>query len=168
MTKLPAKRTANSVKAADKPVRKLRITPRVKRAIELMAYQGLKRDEAAQMAGLRDNSLYVALRRPDVRRAYLQAVEVIRTAGAARRIFRLEEIAEQNDNKMASVAAIRALEGMDTGESVGPMARSAGFQIAIVHQTPDGVRSNTLAIVGGGSQPKPIIEHDPGPPDDAA
>ena len=76
-------RKPQKVQAGNKTVR---MTARVRAAIELMVWQGLKRDEAAQAAGLKDNSLYAALRKPDVRMFYTAECEVLRLSGRARRI----------------------------------------------------------------------------------
>ena len=69
---------------------------------------------------------------------------MLRTSGRARRIHRLEQMAEQDENKQAAVNAIRALDNISDEQqaSIGA-ARSPGFQIVIVNNQ---------------SQPKPLIE----------
>lgn len=61
-----------------------RISRKVRTAIEAMVWGGLKRHEAAERAGMKDNSLYVALRKPDVKALYLAECEVLRLSGRAR------------------------------------------------------------------------------------
>src|SRR5579863_8568025 len=100
-------RTPQRVQAGNRTVR---MTARVRSAIEAMVWQGLKRDEAAKVAGMRDNSLYVALRKSDVRAFYLAECEVLRLSGRARRIHRLEAVVEQDSNMMAVVQASRTLD----------------------------------------------------------
>lgn len=114
-----------------KPVQR-RISGKVKAAVDAMVWQGLKRDDAAKAAGLQDNSLYVALRKPDVKRYYLDQLEVLRTSDRARRYHRLMELGEQNDNKAAAVSALVALKGEDEQQvSAGGVGRSAGITIVI-------------------------------------
>jgi hypothetical protein len=114
--------------------RTVRMTARVREAVSLMVWRGLKRDEAAAAAGLKDNSLYVALRKPDVRAFYLSECETLRLSGRARRIHRLEQLAEQDRNVAGAVAAIRAAEDLAgdehaPGRGFGPT--SAGFVIVV-------------------------------------
>src|SRR5437868_3347130 len=92
-------------KTASKQARKLSVTRKVRAAIDAMVWQGLKRSEAAQTAGMTDHSLYVALRSPHVKAHYLAECEVLRTSGRARRLHRLEAMYEQDDNKQAAVNA---------------------------------------------------------------
>jgi hypothetical protein len=94
-----------------KSERKLKITRQVKTAIEAMVWQGLKRADAAQAAEMKDNSLYVALRRPDVKSHYLQELEVLRLSERARSVFRLTELRDQDDNKMVAFNAAKELAG---------------------------------------------------------
>src|SRR5450631_2256543 len=95
--------TTRQPSAPAKRTRKHTISPKVKAALDLMVWLGLKRDEAATKAGLKDNSLYVALRKPDVKAYYAAECEVLRVSGRARRIYRLETISEQDENKQAAV-----------------------------------------------------------------
>lgn len=145
----PAPVSRSPISVETKNGRKLRMTRRVQHCIDLMVWDGLKRDDAAEKAGMKANSLYVALRKPDVRAYYLSECEVLRTSGRARRIHRLEQMAEQDDNKQAAVNAIRALDNISDEQqaSIGA-SRSPGFQIVIVNSQ---------------SQPKPLIELNPLP-----
>jgi hypothetical protein len=95
------------------PARKtktLTVTRKVRVAIEQMVWHGLKRDAAAQVAGLTDHSLYAALRSPHVKQHYLSELDVLRTSERARNIHRAVEIREQTSNQMASIQAIKLLE----------------------------------------------------------
>jgi hypothetical protein len=117
--------------------RTLRITRRVRAAVDAMVWQGLKRDEAAQAAGLKDNSLYVAFSRPDVKAYYLSQCEVLRVSGRARRIHRLDEISEQNTNLNAAVAAIKAAELVDEDRvGSGASAPFSGVVVNIITAAP--------------------------------
>lgn len=114
----------------------LKITRQVRTAIEAMVWQGLKREDAANHAGMKDNSLYVALRRPDVKAFYLAECEVLRTSGKARRIHRLNAMVEQDDNKAAVINAAMALERINGGDSAGASSTSAAPGVVIQILTP--------------------------------
>lgn len=94
-----------------KPEKTLKITRQVRIAIEAMVWQGLKRTDAAEAAGMKDNSLYVALRRPDVKALYLQELDVLRTSERARSVFRMTQLRDQDDNKMVAFNAAKELAG---------------------------------------------------------
>jgi hypothetical protein len=124
-------RTPQDVQAGKRTVR---MTVRVREAVSLMVWRGLKRDEAAKAIGLRDNSLYVALRKPDVRAFYLEECETLRLSGRARRLHRLEALAEQDRNVAGAVAAIKAAEQLEDDDHAlgrGPRAVVPGLVIVI-------------------------------------
>ncbi|MCK1718874.1 hypothetical protein [Bradyrhizobium sp. 141] len=136
---VPAVATASIPDQPRKQARILKITRKVRDAISLMVWEGLKRDDAAQRVGMKDNSLYVALRKPDVRAFYLSECEVLRTSGRARRLHRLEQMSEQDDNKQAAVNAILALERLAPSDeaAVGRAASMPGLQIVIQTNGPN-------------------------------
>lgn len=96
-------------------------------AIEQMVWQGASRPEAANLAGMADHSLRAALKKPHVKRFYLNEIEVLRTSGRARRILRLEELSEQNDNRNAAVLALKAIEEMENLAPGGGAAKEPGL-----------------------------------------
>jgi len=132
METLPIEQPAAQFKGKDG--RKLTIPRRIRTAIDRMVWHGMTRAAAAEAAGLKDNSLYVALRRPEVKSYYLSECEVLRTSGRARRIHRLEQMVEQDDNKQAVVNAVRALElmGDDEGMAANRANSLPGLQIVVV------------------------------------
>jgi hypothetical protein len=102
-------------------------------ALDLMVFEGINRDEAAKRAGMLPKSLANSLRKPQTKRYYSEALEVLRVSGRARRIHRLEQLAEQDDNKVAAVNAIAALERLDgAAEAAAPGRPSTGFVIMVV------------------------------------
>jgi hypothetical protein len=138
MTDISISTPAKPPAITSKEAKPLKVTGKVKAAIDAMVWEGLKRDDAALQAGMKDNSLYVALRRPEVKAYYLAECEVLRTSGRARRIHRLEEMQEQNDNKAAVVNAILALEGMANDQAAANAQQSAvpGVIVQIITQAP--------------------------------
>lgn len=111
-----------------------KVTGKLKTAIDAMVWRGLKRDEAAATAGLTDHGLYVALSRPHVRAYYLSQCEVLRTSGRARRIHRLEQIAEQDDNKQAAVNAIKALDYQEDQQAAARQTQTTPGFVIVVQQ----------------------------------
>lgn len=112
------------------------VTPKVRKTLELMVYEGLPRDEAAKQAGLQQNGIYKAFRKPAVKAAYLAMCEDLRISGRAKRLHRLEALAAQDDNLNAAVAAIKAAEQMgeqDVSRTNGSAAQTPGFLITIVN-----------------------------------
>lgn len=130
---------------------KHRITKQVRTAIDAMVWQGLKRAEAATTADLKDNSLYIALRRPDVKAYYLDQLDVLRTSERARNFHTLCEVRDQTSNQMARVNAVQALERMDDQQVSAAAQRSTpGLTIVI----------EGAVKVQSGVQDVRTIEHD--------
>lgn len=115
--------------------RKLTVTGKNRVAIEAMVWIGLNRAEAAAKAGLTDHSLYVAMTKPHVKAFYLAQCEMLRLSGKARRIHRLNDMVEQNDNKAAVINAAVALENMgsDNPLSANGNQRAPGVVIQIIN-----------------------------------
>jgi hypothetical protein len=124
--------TAHPVPATVEKSAPGQVTGRLKRAIDLMVWEGLTRKEAAERAGMREHSLYVAFRKSHVKAHYLTECEVLRVSGRARRILRLEQLAEQDDNRNAAVAAIKAAEQLgETEEAQARRVTAPGLVIVI-------------------------------------
>jgi len=88
-----------------------------------MVWQAASRKEAAAMAGMTDHSLRQAMKRPHVMQYYLSECEVLRLSGRAKRLHRLEELAGQDSNRNAAVAAIKVAEQIvDERHAAGPHA----------------------------------------------
>lgn len=129
-----------------------KVTGKLRKALDAMVWEGLPRKEAAAKAGLTEHGLYKALRKPPVRAAYLAECEVLRTSGRARRIHRLEEMVEQNDNKAAVVNASIALDrDMGVDESAGARMQAPGFVIVVNTGT-------SVTAHQHGNDAKPLIE----------
>lgn len=98
-----------------------KVTGRLRRAVDAMVWEGAKRPQAAETAGLTDHSLRQALRRPHVLAFYHAELKVLRESERARNIHALADVRD-GTNAMARVNAVRALEGM----SDETQARSTG------------------------------------------
>jgi hypothetical protein len=116
----------------------LQATPLVRKAIELMVWEGHHRDDAAKAVGMLPKSLYNALRKRHVRAYYLAQLEVLRTSERARNIHALCSVRDQTDNQMARVNAVKALEQLEEknqSETGNYLPRSPGLQIVIIQQS---------------------------------
>jgi hypothetical protein len=94
--------------------RRLKIAGKLKTALDLMVWGGedgapLDYSEAARTANLTARSMRRALERPHVRMYLRGQRDVFRASISARVIFRLDELARQNDNRAAAVSASRTI-----------------------------------------------------------
>jgi hypothetical protein len=88
----------------------MRVSGRLKRALDAMVWEGLSRAGAAETAGIREHSLYCALKKPHVLSYYLNEIGVLRSSERAKNIHTLAAVRDQTENQMARVAAVKALE----------------------------------------------------------
>jgi hypothetical protein len=115
--------------------RKGAVTGKLRAALELMVWEGLKRDAAAEKAGLASSSLRFALRKPHVLAFYRAECDALRNSLKARNLHRLDTIADGSKNDMARVASIKALEQISdiADERQGkPAGHLPGLQIVII------------------------------------
>ncbi len=134
---MPATSQAIAPAAAGTPTtqpkvkRELRVTGRLKQAIEQMVWSGLTRAQAAKATGMAEHSLYVAFRKPHVKAHYLSELEVLRTSERARNFHTLCEVRDQTTNQMARVNAVKALEQVDEETERKAAVRTPGVTIVI-------------------------------------
>ena len=88
------------------------VTGRLKVAIDLMVWEALPYSEAAKAAGLTTRALRKALDRPHVC-AYLAGGKAqLRASEGPRTLHRLVQLAHQDRNANAAVAACKAIENI--------------------------------------------------------
>jgi hypothetical protein len=111
----------------------MKVTGRLKQAIDAMIWQGLTRQEAAEHAKLKEHSLYVAFRKPHVRAYYLAELGALRTSARAKNFHHLEKIAAESANDMARVSAVKAMEALEDDVSTRSQhqLQSPGLTIVI-------------------------------------
>jgi hypothetical protein len=116
-----------------------RVTGRLRAALDAMVWEAASRREAAEKAGMTDHSLRQALRRPHVMAYYRTECEVLRLSGRAKRLHRLEALAEQDGNRNAAVAAIKAAEQIGDGQAASStlIGRVAGVVIVVTDRWAD-------------------------------
>lgn len=117
-----------------KQERTLKVTGKVKAAIEAMVWDGLPREKAAEHAGISEHGLYKALRKAPVKAFYLAELEVLRTSERARNVKRLAEIRDAGNN-MPAVQAIGMLERMSEESSMrsGASVAAPGLTVVIMN-----------------------------------
>src|ERR1700693_1496745 len=107
---------SNSGLAPSKPDRSKRIdqlTPRVRRAVELMVWHGLPFEKAAIEVGLTSRAMRLALCKPHVLAYLRQQGQVLRGSEGPKSIHRLREIRDAANNKPAVDAALYFLSNDD-------------------------------------------------------
>lgn len=99
-----------------KPVKdpsKLRITTPVKTAIDAMIHDGLTRSQAAQLAGIKDHSLYVALCKPHVLEYKNRVLREFRESLAEKSLSRMDGLADNADKDSTKFQANKFLIEQD-------------------------------------------------------
>src|SRR5690242_3917913 len=91
---LPTKLPTRQAKAVEGRSKRLRVTGKLRMAIEAMIWEGLPRKEAAEKAGLADSSLRFALRKAHVLAHHNAELAALRTSLRARNVHRLDNIAD--------------------------------------------------------------------------
>lgn len=86
---------------------------RIRHAIELMCTQGMTRPQAAETAGIKDNSLYKALRRPDVVRYKTQVLRAFREAETERAYVKIVDISDTAASEHVKLDANKTLLSLD-------------------------------------------------------
>lgn len=86
-----------------------RLSPQARAAVEAMVWQGLARREAAAAAGMTDQGLYQALRKPLVKALYLSELQVLRDSEKAKSFHTLCDVRDQTENHIARVQAVKAM-----------------------------------------------------------
>lgn len=106
--------------------RQVRISRAVRIAIDQMVFKALKRPDAAQTAGITDNALYQALRKPAVL-AYLDTQQqVLRTSAKARSIARIDNLADDAESEHVKLQSNVFLLGI---EGISPVTKTENINI---------------------------------------
>lgn len=128
-----------------------KVTGKLKVALQVMVWEGLKRADAATKAGMTDHGLREALRRPHVKRFYLDELDVLRTSERARNFLAMREVRDQDSNQMAKLNAAQAMDReADQSDSPAAQRQSPGLTIVI----------EGAVKVQSGAQAVRTIEHD--------
>jgi hypothetical protein len=123
---------ADNTRLARNKTPPLRISRRVKQAIDTIVHDRKAWDQAANEAGLTTRAMRLAIEKPHVLAYYKAQCVVLREFRRARNIHRLGDIADADDN-MPAVNAIKALEQLSDEPTNKPNTASPGVTIRIVN-----------------------------------
>jgi beta-glucosidase-like glycosyl hydrolase len=148
---------SNALVIKDHPNQSERISKRLRRALDMMVWPNesgvsLEWYEAAHAADIEKESMRRSLRRPVVRRYLKTEQEVFRASLSSRIPGRLGQLAFQNQNANAAVAACRAVLGQD--EQVRSTSGEARPWLTIKIVAPEPAAA---AI----EHSAPVIDHEP-------
>jgi hypothetical protein len=115
----------------------LKVTGKLRVAIETMVWAGACRADAAKAAGLKDRSLKSAFRKSHVKAFYLRELDVLRTSERARNIHAFVDVRDNSENSMARVQAAKALEQVSETEGMRGHSPNLtpGLTIQIINTT---------------------------------
>ena len=124
---------ADNTKLARNKQPPLRITRRIREAIDVMVERGLDYQGAAQEAGLTTRHMRMQLSKSHVAAYYREQCQVFRASTTARNIHRLCEIRDA-ENNMPAVNAIKALEQLGDEQTNNKQTNATpGVTIRIVN-----------------------------------
>ena len=127
---------------------KLRISARLKTAIEGMVELGLTRDKAAERAEITDHALYCALRKPHVAAYRTALMGVLRTSAASRTIAHAERLMDGAQSEHVRLEAAKWLAEIG---GIRPEADHGGYPLRGSLVLP-----GLTIILGGGKEPAVI------------
>jgi hypothetical protein len=80
-----------------------------------MVFDGLKRPEAAEIAGLTDHAVRTALTKPHVLAYLNECQEMLRTSARPRALNRVIKLIDEADSDKVKLEASKYIDGMDRG-----------------------------------------------------
>lgn len=93
----------------------LKVTPRVKAAIELMVFEAQDRPDAAEAVGLSNHALRTALTKPHVLAYLNECQEVLRTSARPRALNQVIKLMTKTTSERVQLDAAKYIDGMDRG-----------------------------------------------------
>ena len=123
----------------DKPIHRSqpgRIQGKLKKALDLMVFQGLWFVEASKQVGLLPQAMRKALEKPHVISYLREQKQVFRASVSSQNIFKLADIRDNADNAMAQLGAIKVLEQIDGDVKANQQSNQPGFVIVIASNAP--------------------------------
>jgi hypothetical protein len=136
----------------------LKVTGKLRKAIDAMIWDGLKRDEAAQFAGMSIHGLREALKRPHVKAHWRAELQVLRNSEQPRNIHALAQVRDQLDNQMARVQAVKALEQIGDDQELRNTgtSHSPGVTIRVINVAAPVQADARQRVI---DHPAPTIDH---------
>jgi len=87
-----------------------RVTGKLRRALDLMVWEGIHDNEAAVRTGMTLSAIRLAFQRPHVRAYLKEQREVLRARECGRNFHTLLEVRDQKRNAMARIKAVQEIE----------------------------------------------------------
>lgn len=104
----------------------------VKSAVDAMVWHAMDRADAAKHAGMQDESLRLALKRPHVLDYYREQMKVLRTSAQSKAMNTIIELMNTSgSDKVRLEASLRLLEDGEKAHTEGVSIRHAGVTIVI-------------------------------------
>lgn len=85
----------------------------VRAAVEDMVYRGRSRKEAAEAVGIKETSLYQALRNPQVLKHYNDCLDVLRTSERPKSVHKIASLRDKAESERVQLEAAKYLDGGD-------------------------------------------------------
>ncbi len=124
----------DSLPSMQRPAHRPRLERKLKLALDNMALQGMRWQDAARAADYSTASMWRALQSSHTQAYLRQQRQVFRASLVDEATFRMRELSQQDDNMAAAVTATRALMNEHDQEDSRTVVRSSpGLQIVIVH-----------------------------------
>ena len=130
--------------------KKVRISKAVRNACALMVNVGLHRSKAAKAVGLHDNSLYRAMRKPEVKALIMSLERDFRTSEGRRSVAKIATLRDKADSEHVQFKSAEWLAGL---EGIAPVSRTEHSHIHAHQMIAPG-----LNISFGGDNPGDVIE----------
>ena len=105
---------------------KTRISEHIKVAVYEMIYNGRTRKEAAEIAGIKDDSLYKILLKPDVLRYKNEIMRVFRESESERSFTKIVTLRENAKSENVQLDAAKTIASMDDRFQPGQKITHAG------------------------------------------
>ena len=137
----------------------LKVTGKLKVAIDAMVWEGLTRPDAAKQAGLTDHGVRTAFGKPHVKGYYRQQIEMLRTSELARNIRTYVDVRDNSGNAMARIAAAKALDGQSDQQPVSAVTRAPGVVVIIQQGGSAPLEPSTQRIAAIADHTTQVIEN---------
>ena len=126
----------NRTVPAKKQPQAIKLSRRLKSAIDLMVWDCLTDSEAAVRTKSHVQTIRLALKQPNARAYFREQCEMLRSRENPRNTHTLIAIRDQDANQMARVAAIKELERSSDQQVTGGATRSPGVVVIIQQAGP--------------------------------
>jgi len=122
----PSHELSTQQRAAAERSAPLRVSGKLKAALDDMVWNGTPWNEAAEKVNFRVRSMRMAMGKPHVLKYLRGQRGIVLAQSSGRNLHRLAALRDQDDNRAAAVQAARALEGLASEQFGAPSGRIGG------------------------------------------